>query len=322
MNVLSLFDGMSCGMLALQRVGIKVDKYYASEIDKYAEKVSKHHFPEIIRLGDITKIDFSQLRDIDLIIAGSPCQGFSFAGKQLNFDDPRSKLFFHFVLSVKIIKPKYFLLENVNMKKEFQDVISEQLGVQSIEIDSELVSAAFRKRLYWTNIPGVSKPERKTVSLMDILEYPSTLAVNVSSSGRGESGVEKRVTITDKALTLTASGYSNRAETLISCTIGSSDNRIFKKTKKLGCLTATMFKGIRAAGRPIIGTPEVIGKHIDEITKSDYRMLTPLECERCQTVPDNYTNVEGVSKSQRYKMLGNGWTVDVIAHILKQIKRE
>ena len=146
MNVLSLFDGMSCGRIALERLGIQVDNYYASEIDKYAIQVSQANYPDIIQVGDVTELDTSTLPKIDLIMGGSPCQGFSFAGKQLAFDDPRSALFFEFVRCVKELQPKYFLLENVRMKKEYLNVISEYMGVEPIMINSALVSAQNRVR--------------------------------------------------------------------------------------------------------------------------------------------------------------------------------
>ena len=170
MNILSLFDGMSCGRLALDRLGIKVDKYYASEIDKYAIQVSSANYPDIIQIGDVCDVKGEDYPDIDLVLAGSPCQGFSFAGNQLAFDDPRSALFFEFVRILKEVKPKYFLLENVKMKKEFLDVISEQVGVEPILINSALVSAQNRLRYYWTNIPGVEQPEDRGIVLKDILE--------------------------------------------------------------------------------------------------------------------------------------------------------
>lgn len=169
MNVLSLFDGMSCGQIALNRADIPYSNYYASEIDKYAIKVTQHNYPNTIQLGDVTEVKSSDLPQIDLLIGGSPCQGFSFAGKQLNFDDPRSKLFFEFVRLLKECKPKFFLLENVKMKKEYQDVISEHLGVEPIEINSALVSAQNRKRLYWTNIPFDKNIEDKGILLKDIV---------------------------------------------------------------------------------------------------------------------------------------------------------
>ena len=170
MNVLSLFDGMSCGQLALERAGIPIDNYFAAEIDKYAIKVTQANFPETVQLGDVTAIDPDSLPDIDILIGGSPCQGFSFAGKQLNFDDPRSKLFWEYVRLLKALKPKYFLLENVKMKKESMDVITDALGVEPVFINSNLVSAQNRQRYYWTNIPVDKLPDDKGIVLADILE--------------------------------------------------------------------------------------------------------------------------------------------------------
>lgn len=286
MNVLSLFDGISCGRIALDRAGLSVDNYFASEIDKHAIRVSQSNWPSIIQLGDVVNLDTSKLPKIDLLIGGSPCQGFSFAGKQLNFNDPRSKLFWEYVRVLKNLNPKHFFLENVVMKKEYRDVITNALGVEPILIDSELISASFRKRYYWTNITMPKAIERKDVKISDILECP--------------------LPCSDGSLL-----------NLIPCTIGSSRDRRFRKTGKFGCLTATMFKGVRAAGRPIVGVPGIIGKHIDQVVKSEYRMITPIESERCLTIPDNYTS--SVSKTQRYKSLGNGWTVDVVAHIFRGI---
>jgi len=191
MKVLSLFDGMSCGQIALSKLGVKVDKYYASEIDKYAIQITQKNFPDTVQLGDICEIDAKDFMDVDLILAGSPCQGFSFAGKQLAFDDPRSALFFEFIRLLKEIRPKYFLLENVRMKKEFLEVITEQVsscytaddvapeykdifGSVKIEphfINSSLLSAQSRQRYYWTNIPNIQQPEDKGIVLRDVLEY-------------------------------------------------------------------------------------------------------------------------------------------------------
>lgn len=192
-NVLSLFDGISCGQVALERAGIPVNKYYASEIDKYAIQITQKNYPNTIQIGDVTKLVIRknlmeikclyyikneqetaiELKDIDLILAGSPCQGFSFAGKQLNFEDSRSKLFFDFVRILKEIKSEnpnvFFILENVKMKKAYQDVITRELGVEPIEINSALVSAQNRKRLYWINIPNVIQPEDKHIYLKDII---------------------------------------------------------------------------------------------------------------------------------------------------------
>ena len=178
-KVLSLFDGMSCGEIAVDQLGIEVDTYYASEIDKYAIEITQKNFPETIQVGDITKLDPKDFADVDLIMGGSPCQGFSFAGKQLAFDDPRSALFFEFIRMLKAIKPKYFLLENVRMKKEFLDIISQQVsecypeitfGIQPILINSSSVSAQSRQRYYWTNISNIKQPEERGIVLRDILE--------------------------------------------------------------------------------------------------------------------------------------------------------
>src|SRR6056300_502448 len=171
MKVLSLFDGMSCGQIALDQLGIGVDKYYASEIDKYAIQITQKNYPKTIQVGDICELDPKDFQDADLIMGGSPCQGFSFAGKQLAFDDPRSALFFEFVRLLEAIKPKYFLLENVRMKKEYLQIITDLLGVEPIFINSALVSAQSRQRYYWTNIPNIKEPEDRGIVLKDILEY-------------------------------------------------------------------------------------------------------------------------------------------------------
>jgi len=273
MNVLSLFDGMSCGQIALNRLGIKYDKYFASEIDEYAIKVTQHNYPETIQIGDVLNVKGSDLPQIDLMFGGSPCQGFSFAGKQLNFDDPRSKLFFEFVRLKEELKPKYFLLENVIMKNEYQKVITDHIGVEPIEIVSTKFVPQARRRLYWTNIPNINQPEQINYNVNDFIDEP---------------------------------GFPS------SCGV----DRVFKKKKVFNTLTATYWKGIRGSGRPAVSTKEGF---LDD-DRTVHRMLTPNECERLQTVPLDYTKC--VSKTQRYKMLGNGWTVDVIAHIFKNIEYE
>jgi len=340
MNVLSLFDGMSCGQLALQRADIKVKNYFASEIDKYAIEVAKKNFSDIVHVGDVTNImkgiPLGEVKedclleimatDIDLILAGSPCQGFSFAGRQLNFDDPRSKLFFEFIRIVNNIntrkaqlgKPQVkFLLENVRMKKESQDVITNALGVEPIAINSALVSAQNRNRLYWTNIPNVTQPHDKGIVLADILEdLPFDEAPNYLKGtwcGRVRGDLVKSVD-DDKAHCLTASMYKGQIPTFV------------KSKKPIQVGMANDIKGFDIIKRvyspqgksPTLTTMQ--GGHRQPKVAMDnlYRKLTPLECERLQTLPDNYT--EGVSNTQRYKMIGNGWTVDVIAHILKGIK--
>jgi len=287
MNVLSLFDGMSCGQIALNRLGVNVENYYASEIDKYAIKVTQKNYPNTIQLGDIKDIKGEDLPKIDLLLAGSPCQGFSFAGKQLAFDDPRSALFFEFIRLLKEVKPKYFLLENVRMKKEYLDVITDLVGVEPILINSALVSAQNRQRYYWTNLPIASQPEDKGLVLKDILDPSATNFLSKTTAMRSRTQRNVKET-TDKANALTATAYK-----------GSQSNGV------------TVVKGDKLR--------LVINDDLVEIDKDSeiWRVLTPLECERLQTVPDNYT--EGVSNTQRYKMIGNGWTVDVICHILKGV---
>jgi DNA (cytosine-5)-methyltransferase 3A len=272
MNVLSLFDGMSCGQIALNRLGIKYDKYFASEIDEYAIKVTQHNYPETIQIGDVLNVRGSDLPQIDLMFGGSPCQGFSFAGKRLNFDDPRSKLFFEFVRLRDELKPKYFLLENVKMKKEHEDVITEHMGVKPIRINSKLVSAQSRERLYWTNIPGIEQPEDKGILVKDIIDY-----------------ITKHKPLTEKGIKSQLYYAKN-----------------YKATGKAPTLTRELAHGW---GKNI--TPKCYVE-IKAITGED-RLFSPLECERLQTVPDNYSSI--VSNTQRFNLLGNGWTVDVIAHI-------
>lgn len=303
MNVLSLFDGMSCGQIALERAGIKVDNYYASEIDKYAIQITQKNYPNTIQLGDVTTVKGEDLPKIDLLIGGSPCQGFSVAGKGLNFNDPRSKLFFEYVRLLKETKPKWFLLENVKMKKEWQDVISDYLGVEPIEINSSLVSAQNRRRLYWTNIPNIKQPDDKGILLKDILHEKPDKYIKISKKGTYKRNQSKASCLTGRG----HSGGNHSDMDLIGIATDikgyESLKRIYSKYGKSPTLT-TMQGGHRQ--------PKV------NINEFEYRRLTPIECERLQTVQDNYT--EGVSDSQRYKMLGNGWTVDVIAHILKGIK--
>ena len=287
MNILSLFDGMSCGQIALNQLGFKIDNYFASEIDKDAMKIAKKNFPNINHIGDVTKVKGSELPKIDLLIGGSPCQGFSFAGKQLNFNDPRSALFFEYVRLLKETNPKYFLLENVRMKKESEDVISEYLGVKPITINSSLVSAQNRVRLYWTNIPNVVLPEDKGILLKDIFE----LIINEKIY------TEPYYKINQKKLSYL--GY-----------VGNSPKqatKVFSVEGKSVCLTAL---GGGQGGKT--GLYEIPN------TKT-CRKLTPTECEKLQTVPNGYT--EGVSNTSRYKMLGNGWTVNVIKHIFQNMER-
>jgi DNA-cytosine methyltransferase len=438
-NTLSLFDGMSCLQIALNKANIQYDKYYASEIDKYAIQVTQSNYPNTMQLGDVTKwkqwdIDWST---IDLVAGGSPCQGFSFAGKQLAFDDPRSKLFFVFVEIVNHVKKHNpdvkFLLENVKMKKEHEIIISQYMGVAPIEINSALLSAQNRVRLYWTNIANepyglfgdmmctIPQPKDKGILLRDILQddvpdkyylsdkmlkYFEERAANFNQGKvniREEDGKASCLTssmascdISDNFIKIDKGGNHSdmdllcfgadyRSDEGIRIRDGGKSNTL--QAKQI-CVGNDNFVGINASGKEggdkagtllsryhkgastfgsdtfikevfaadchsAIQIPEATKKGYTEVSpgecfdltmpesktrrgrlmedksncltaaKYDFmqytenlkiRRLTPLECERLQTVPDNYT--AAVSDTQRYKMLGNGWTVDVIVHIL------
>lgn len=316
MNVLSLFDGISCGQQALKEMGVKVDNYYASELDKYAIQTTMKNHPNTVQLGDVCGVTAADLPRIDLLMGGSPCQGFSFAGKQLNFDDPRSALFFEFVRLVKECKPKYFLLENVRMKQEYQDIISGLLGVEPIMINSSLLSAQNRNRLYWTNIPGLVQPQDKGILLKDILL--SDVEEPMLSNIYGGFKEKKPRVHTDKSVTIRAASGGGHIPSLIH-TAKALDYMSRKvkggrthwdfshhsdiKNDKSSCVTANFYKGV---------------PYNVLVDAKCIRKVDPVECERLQTLPDNYT--EGVSNTQRYKGIGNGWTVAVIKHIFKGIQ--
>jgi DNA (cytosine-5)-methyltransferase 3A len=399
---------MSCGQQALNRLGIKYDNYYASELDKYAIQITQKNYPDTIQLGDVCGVVAKDLPKVDLLLAGSPCQGFSFAGKQLAFDDPRSALFFEFVRLLRELKPKYFLLENVRMKKEYLDVITEQVGgIEPILINSKLVSAQNRQRYYWTNIPNVTQPEDRGLVLRDVLEdytddvylageklqknykggnqlnpnYKSqantihdvnkksgTICAGTHGYANGYVGTPKQVgTAVDirgydiikrvyspdgKSPALTTMQGGHRQPKVVTGAWRGRYNKDGSTTQKLelrrddktNSLTTVQKDNVVVTTKPNQVNPskDAGGKQpymqdrvFDERGKSHaltasfasrtnvatdvhWRKLTPLECERLQTVDDNYT--EGVSNTQRYKMLGNGWTVDVISHILSNIK--
>lgn len=292
MNVLSLFDGISCGKIALERANIKVDKYYASEIDKNAIKISSKNYPDIIQLGDITKItedDLKKIMPIDLIIGGSPCQDLSIykfdRGQVKGLEGEKSSLFYHYLRILKFVKPRYFLLENVPMQKQWEDIITNLMGVNPIMINSNLVCAADRKRLYWTNIPNISQPEDKNIILKDIVidgqDVPEKYWYNKPFIYNGDN--EK-----------------------VQCTLEMKGHRHMKEVYNLNgkCNTLTTCKGGN------------LQKKIFQDGRC--RKLTPLEYERLQTLPDNYTDC--VADTHRYNSIGNGWTVDVIAHIFKNLK--
>ena len=410
MNVLSLFDGMSCGQQALERAGFKVDNYFASEIDKYAIKVTMANYPNTVQLGSVIDVDGYKLPKIDLLIGGSPCQSFSFAGKRKGMStkdeqeiltlehylqlksegfefEGQSYLFWEFMRLLNEVKPKYFLLENVMMGEKWEKILSKAIGVNPIMINSSLVSAQNRQRLYWTNIgmqPGglfgdmesiIEQPKDKGVLLKDILETEVDEKFFLSEKMINGliKGTEKHKEAGNGFLWQPRKEFGKATCLRANAAFGKTDNSIIvhntqrrnpyrpstlknknadgsghlsKSDGKSYCLDSSQSNAIEIKERKIIqlsnnnksngGTqpfqqdrfydingisPSLQaqlpgGSHI--INTPNIRRLTPIECEKLQTVKDNYTN--HVSDSQRYKMLGNGWTVDVIAHIFKYIK--
>lgn len=286
MIVLSLFDGISGARLALHRAGIPITEYYASEIDKWCIQISRKNWPGIIHLDDIRKWQSWDIPKPDLIIGGSPCQGFSSIGKRLAFKDERSKLIISFFAIIKYFKPKYFILENVKMSNRDRDIISSVLGVEPVLINSALVSAQNRNRYYWCNFP-ITQPKDKGILLQDIIE----------------NGFVDR----------------NKSRCLLSSyTAGAPLSSYFKYHKHQLIFVETRAHGFIKSKHYYDKHPHLTSNTIyDMILKGDldFRKLTPVECERLQTYPDNYT--KGVSNTQRYKMLGNSFTVDAITHILK-----
>lgn len=452
LNVLSLFDGMSCGRLALERAGLDVEMYFSSEVDKYAIQVADDNYPvdKWTRLGDVRDIDASIFPEIDLLIGGSPCQSFSFAGKregmatecsieittleqylQLraeNFEfKGQSYLFWEYMRILKEVKPKYFLLENVVMSKKWEAILTEAIGVEPIMINSALVSAQNRKRLYWTNIPNVTEPSDLGLVLNNILEdFDELNNLGLAQRGRGKNkGFIKDTNIKSPTLTKNSFEHNNhvlvepvgaamrgryvvdgkrqdhkmktaglttqrlelrddgktnalttvqkdtlvalrpceprdydesalchhvanatdlkgndqikrvyggggKAPTVNTCQGGHREPKVLvnqsaTKDGKAYCVTAIPSGAVawnsgQKKQRTMVPTEESQAEEPNVYNGVKYRKLTPLECERLQTVPDNYT--AAVSNSQRYKMLGNGWTVDVIAHIFKGLKNE
>lgn len=352
MNVLSLFDGLSSGQIALERANINYNSYYASEIDKYCIKVTQTNYPNTIQLGDIENwLKWEIAWDsIDLVLAGSPCTGFSFAGKQLAFNDPKSKLFFVFVDILKwiqMVNPDVkFLLENVVMKKEYENIISEHLNVKPVFINSSLVSAQNRKRLYWANFP-ITRPKDKGITWGDIREkglnefYYSEKALQWLAKQSQLKNKTLNVWLDkEKAQMLEAShykGYSNQRffgicdfPTDQECIAAMRGRYLVNGKKQDGKIKTKGLtqqyiefrydgksNALTTVTKDNIVVPFTLPGRIprDEFF---FRYLSPKECERLQTVPDDFTAC--VSKTQRYKMLGNGWTVDVIAHTLRGLK--
>lgn len=325
MNVLSLFDGISCGQIALNRSGIKYDNYYASEIDKHAISVVQHNYPNTIQLGDVKKwgewdIDFST---IDLILAGFPCQSWSIAGKMGGATDPRGRLMFDMMdvyNHVKSFNPNVkFLFENVRMKKEFQGYVDEVIGVKSIFLNSQLLAAQNRNRQYWTNIEGVEIPEDKNICLSDILEDDVNDGEDVVFKDceyitYGKNGKKVRLTNDIQppyTIYETRTEFGKQERTRLRKLLGRDTTPRTKehkeyiplKTNKSNCLLTSR-------------------NDLDYIVDKNYkfRSYTMVELCRLQNVPEDYFDGTGVSDIQKRKMIGNGWTVNVISHIFDGLK--
>lgn len=278
-NVLSLFDGISCGQVALNNAGIKVNNYFASEIDKYAIKVTQSNYPNTKQIGDVTKVKGADLPEIDLLMGGSPCQGFSFAGAGLNFEDERSKLFFEFVRLIDEIKPKYWLLENVNMKQEYQDIISDMLGVKPVKLNSKLTSSQNRLRLYWANFE-ITEPRDKKLVIGDL--------VGVEVENRYDKPIVLRNIYPKKGQNGNIYSIEGKSKTL-SAGVGITGN------------------GIGSSNAP----------KIDWDNEQGWRRLTARECEMLQNLPNGYC--KEISDTQAYKACGNGWEVGMVTHIFNQM---
>jgi len=310
LNVLSLFDGISCGQIALERAGIKVNKYFASEIDKHAITVAQHNYPNTIQLGDVANLDVSILPKIFLLQGGSPCQSFSFAGDQNGMSTTggidvttlehyltlkeqgfkfkgQSYLFWEYVRVLTQLKPKYFLLENVKMKKKWQDIISGVLGIEPIEINSALVSAQNRKRLYWTNIKNVAAPQDKLITLQDIVDSNSS-SYEFLHKEESKNGVRRGT-----SFQYDGTGKGNNSQ----------NYRAYFLDGKAGCLRYTAPHGAKIL-----------------LLDGRIRKTTRIEHERLQNLPEGYTELVPLNKAKA--AIGNGWTVDVISHIFSFLPRE
>jgi len=352
MKVLSLFDGISCGMLALQRAGIPVECYDAFEIDKYAVTVSKCNYPDIVHHGDVFDGNFTKFQGYDLLLGGSPCTYWSIAkkGRETTSDGMGFKLFMEYVRALRESECKYFLYENnYSIHQNIKDEISKHLGVQPIMINSALVSGQNRKRCYWTNIPNVTQPEDKGIMLADVLEnavpwQDKSYCMTASYDGAVLYNTLERKQRTMVAEPIPINTYQGSDK---SCTVMAGYHKygeatIIKNPGFNGGTTAVATPvrighyGKGGQGQHIYS---VVGKSVTlsangggqgaktglykiDLPDGDYviRKLTPVEAERLQTLPDNYT--AGISNSQRYKCIGNGWTVDVIAHILGGLRDE
>lgn len=283
MNILSLFDGMSCGQIALNKLGIKYENYFASEIDKYAIQVTQQNYPNTKQIGSVVEVKGEDLPKIDLLFGGSPCQSFSNAGRGEGFNG-KSGLFWEFVRVLKETKPKYFMLENVKMKKEWEKVITDALGVEPILINSSLVSAAHRKRLYWTNIPNIEQPKDKGIFIEDIVCSEESIDFNLWLKAKNTWQLLNKINFKDCPKISAIDVY----------------NKKYKTDRKVPTLTLPHHNSLRLWQNGRV------------------RKFNANELEEFQNVPKDYTNVD-LTLNQRHEILGNGWTVDVIAHIFKNI---
>lgn len=308
MRVLSLFDGICCGHLALERAGIKIDSYDAYEIEPNAIKATQANFPDVIHHGDVTQEDFTKYKGkIDLLIGGSPCTNLSSAGNRQGLKGSQSKLFYEYARALEEVQPKYFLLENVVMKKEWEDIITNILGVEPIEINSSLVSAQNRRRLYWTNIPNVTQPKDRGIKLEDILDDVEFKNYKNPAAIRGRR--LNKATIVGRRLD--KNGHRQDYDKTIpisQCLEVRASN-----TDKSNCLTTV--------DKDNVLTPLPVGRYPDAFKNNlPFRYYTTKEMCRLQTLPDSFLNM--IPDSAARKALGNGWTVDVIAHIFSFLPNE
>ena len=330
LTVVSLFDGISCARIALERAGIPVDTYHASEIDKYAMSISQRNYPDIIQMGDVKSVKFigGAGSFCDLLIGGSPCQDLSIAkAGRKGLDGERSGLFWEYVRILNEVKPKYFILENVaSMPKEAKAIITETLGVEPIMIDAALVSAQRRKRLFWTNIPNVQLPDDRGIMLKDILldgttEDLKSLCITATYHKKNARDFKKKGS--GQMIQIGNIGTNAQAHRVYSPEGKSSTLSALGggQGAKTGLYMTQRPRGKNNGNEHHEKSPTVTASRFEENNHvSDGEMLRklhPIECERLQGVPDGYT--AGVSNTQRYKALGNGFNVDVIAHILSFI---
>ena len=395
LKVVSLYDGISCGRIALEKAGFAVSHFAAFEIDKFPRSISRYQYPDITHHGDVLTADFNKFKGYDLVMGGSPCTFWSIAktNREVDKDGMGWKLFMRFVDAVREVQPRYFLYENVaSMPKAIKAYITEELGCEPILINSALVSAQQRKRLYWTNIPNITQPKDEGILLKDILEsglayQDKSHCMTASYSGaefknsiarKQRTMVAEPIALRDKSQTICASYHKANSNTLIKKksygllaaeevgaalrTRGTGDERgkhlEVRKDNKLNALTTVQTDSVICApvrvgvigsggqgsriysvhGKTVTLTAEGGGRggktglYKIDLPDGDYavRKLTPIEAERCQTLPDNYTALGmddngkevKISNTQRYKAIGNGWTVDVIAHMLRNMQFE